>query len=236
MRKIAILDDSEEDTAALAECLERYFHNNGLALKTYAFRNPLEFIEDYVPNTYDLIFFDVDLPGLNGIEAARAVRKKDSLVKIVFVTNYPQFAIDGYGINALDYIVKPIVYDRMALKLDRILPSLEENEKILKISSRGEIIVVEVSSITYVEVIGHQLTIHSTNRPDVTYRGTLSSLEEKLAGFNFARCNACYLVNLRQITEVKGDLVYIGDTALKISHSKKKEFMTVFAALVNRGI
>lgn len=238
MIRIGVLDDSVTDRENLKGHLETFFASNHITIKIIEFSDPISFVEKYEAK-YDLIFFDVEMPKLNGIEAARKIRSMDDKVKIVFVTNYPQFAIDGYGINALDYILKPVVYDQLALKLDRIIPDMKkdkEEDAILSINVNNKIEIIEINQITYVEVFGHYLSLHLLDGSVVEYRKPLSVLEKDLEPYGFFRCNSCYLVNIHYITKIKDNEVYIKDTALKISRNKKKAFMIQVTKYLSRGI
>ncbi|MBQ1490419.1 MAG: response regulator, partial [Blautia sp.] len=104
--RIAIVEDEEAPRLALLTCLERFGKEKGLALSLSTFSDALSLLDHYEP-IYDLIFMDIQLPYLNGMDAARRLRAMDQSVLLVFVTNLTQYAIAGYEVAALDYILKP---------------------------------------------------------------------------------------------------------------------------------
>ena len=200
MLRIGILEDEKARSDELMGFLERYKNEHGsfsYSVKVYETGGKLLF--DYKQD-YDLLFLDIRLPDMLGIDAAREIRKIDPNVMIVFVTSLTQYAIDGYEVNAFDYILKPLMYQPFALKLTRILNILNRAsaKKMLTLKTKQLTFRLDTDVILYVEVSGHNLIFHTLERE---YRiwGTLSKIEQELEGGSFSRCNACYLVNLKYV-------------------------------------
>lgn len=222
MLKIYIVDDTSSDVDVLKHNLISFFEEKGRELEIIHFDNAISFFENYDEQA-DIVFFDIDLPGMNGIDAARKLRSMNEYVKIIFVTNFPQFAIDGYGINALDFMVKPISPEVFRLKMERIGDKLKMPK--IKVKYRGDIKVINSEEILYADIYGHNLTIYLSMGEKYSYRGSMKDLEDLLREFGFARCNACYLINLKYLTKIEKEDAYIGDIQLKISRQKKKDFI-----------
>jgi len=224
MFRIAIVEDEEEAAKNLQSMIERYANENNLEIEIFAFQNPIIFLNNYSAK-YDLIFMDIQMPHMDGIEAAEKMRQLDPITLLIFVTNMAYLAGKGYEVQAFDFIVKPIQYDFLALKMERVLETLSrrKEEKII-IPSDGAKVCVAVSSIIYIEVMDHRLIYH-TESGDYTTYNTIKKAGQQLEKFDFALCNNCYLVNLRFVKSIRQFVVTVGNAELKISHPKKKSFM-----------
>jgi len=222
---VAIVEDEEIHQQALREHLLRYAGENDVTFDIRLFANPILLLENYRP-VYDLIFMDIQMPDLNGMETARKLRAVDQNVLLIFVTSLAQYAIEGYEVAAVDYILKPVQYFSFAMRLTRAIwrISAEAGEAITVANTEGSAR-IKLRDLLYVEISGHAMTYH-THEGTVSGTGTLSALEEKLRGKRFARCNSCYLVNLAYVDTVKGYQLLLKDgTELQISQPKKKSFM-----------
>ena len=107
--KIAIVDDTLEDRQLLTDYLKRYQQENNLQLIVHTFSSGLDLLGENREG-YDILFLDIEMPGCDGLEVTQEIRQRDSAVSIIFVTSMAQYAIDGYQVNAFDFIVKPIGY------------------------------------------------------------------------------------------------------------------------------
>ena len=224
MVRIAIVEDNSNDLACLKDCLQEYEQEQNASFSLFSFSNPLDFLEAYRPD-FDLVFLDIELPLLNGIETARRLRALDSVVALVFITNMEQYAVNGYEVDALDFVVKPINYYRfssMMRKALRIIARKEEKEVV--IYSSGNISRIRISHIYYVEVRDHLLIYH-TDQGRMESWGKLSEVESDLAEDGFARCSTSYLVNLRHVASVEGNNVSVAGTKLPVSQRRRKPFL-----------
>ena len=228
MYSIAIVDDDGNDISLLKSAIERYFKENGGDYRIAEFHDGSELMADYAPR-YDIVFLDIDMKQLNGMAAAKRIRRTDDGTAIIFVTRMAKYAIKGYEVSALDFIVKPVDYFSFALKMKRALAYVETNRKkpvMLKMGADAEY--VYETEIKYVETLNHYLIYH-TVRGDFKLLGSLKSATEQLSPETFILCNRCYLVNMRYVTEVKDNIVFIGDEQLIISRYRRKEFMEALA-------
>ena len=145
---------------------------------------------------------------------------------LFFVTNMPQYAPDGYEVDAIDYCIKPINYSSLSVKLDKALRVLSRRAGApVRVKARDGVRVISSSDILYIEVKGHDLMFHTAQGVIDSYGG-LSEREEELRDREFARCSASVLVNLRYVTGLYGDEIAVGEERIKIGRSKKKEFLT----------
>ncbi len=223
MINIAIIEDEAAATEKLIGYLGELSEKCGEEFHTVTFENPLLFLAGYKPN-YDLVLMDIELPGIDGMKASRKLRELDKDVALIFVTNMSQYAVEGYQVDAWDYIVKPVLYYDFALKLERAIERIKSRRDCrIQISVDDATKVISTRDLLFVEVANHSLIYHTT-QGDFRSTGTLKSIEKKLPA-EFAKCNNCYLVNLRYVTGFKGYTVTVGEHELQISHPKRKEFI-----------
>ena len=149
MKNIAIIDDDERDISNLSEHLKRYFAEKNIAVNIDLYRNATMFLERF-DHQFNLVFFDIEMPELDGISLAKAIREKDEVVRIIFVSNHPKYAIEGYGLNALSFLVKPITYESLFLKMNSILPIIDvEEEKQISFKNRDSLKTIYVKDIHF---------------------------------------------------------------------------------------
>lgn len=234
MVSVAIVEDDTEYAKELESYLRRYEEENGSSFKITQFPNAVAMLENYTA-AYDIIFMDIRMPYMNGMDAAHKLRELDKNVILIFVTSLRQYAVQGYEVDALDYVVKPISYYEFALKLSRAiqrLPMGEKNE--LVVSTVDGIVKLMPEDIRYLESVGHHVLYHGRDKEYRQY-GSLSSAEKKWKTYGFARCNSCYLVNLRYVEDVKGYTATVGGIKLQISQPRKKAFVSELVRFAERG-
>ena len=224
MLKIAVIEDDEKEAEELRIMLERFAKENSFEFELLFFKNPLVFLNNYSAK-YDLIFMDIQMPHMDGVEAAKKLRQLDQVTMLIFITKMANLAGMGYDVDAFDFLVKPINYEYFLTKMERAIERLlNRREKKIIINFDGAKVCLGVSSIIYIEVINHRLIYHTENGDYNTY-GTMSKVLQEIADYDFSLCNSCYLVNLRFVKSVKQQFVNVGNTELKISSPKKKSFM-----------
>lgn len=231
---VAIIEDDEREAAELEQMLAKYSFERSVEFKISKSGNPLVFLNNYSIH-YDVIFLDIEMPNMTGMELAAKIRKLDDVVEIIFVTHMAQYAIGGYSVSALDFIVKPVVYPHLEQVMDRLMKVLSyktKDEVVLPID--GGYVRLNIRDIRYIETINHKIIYHAGDK-NVEVWGTLKTLEEEYKKYGFAGCNRCYLVNLQYVTYVKGYVVEVGGEQLQISHPKRKSFMQAIAAYFGAG-
>lgn len=228
MYHIAIVEDCPEDSNLLVEYLNRYEAERDEKFKIEQFANGLNFVEDYHPD-FDIVLMDIEMPHLDGMATARKMREMDSAVCLIFVTNMAQYAIEGYEVGALDYLLKPIPYQHFALKLERAIRNREaRRERYFSIQSPEGFVRLPISHIYYVVSEKHYLCF-TTQEGIYRQRGLLKELSAQLPGQTFARCHTSYLLNMDYVERVGQNTVTVKGQELPISRTCKKEFMDSFA-------
>lgn len=224
MIKMAILEDEDASARRLSDTIMQYCNAHTINYSIDRYKSAIELCDNYRP-VYDIIFMDIVLPMMNGIDAAKELRKYDDTVILIFVTDMANLAVKGYEVNALDFIIKPVEYSSFAIKMERALNVLRHRRSVnVCIQVDRTIKRMSADKIYYIEIIHHNLIYH-TEEGIIKSRGTLDKLETQLVSENFVRCNACYLVNMKFVVEVSGDNVVVAGDTLKISRAKKKAFM-----------
>lgn len=230
MAKIIIVEDQAEHAQRLEQLLMAYqSRHEDCAFTVSHYNNPHRFLSEYACDA-DLVFLDIQMPGLNGIETAKRLRQVDSKVMLIFTTALAQYAIAGYEVQAFDYILKPLMPDMFFSKLSRALRVLSYSlpEEWIDISTKTETRRVAVNRIRYIEVDDHDIVIHTQNET-IRHWGNLREYEQRLLPLHFVRCNICYLVNMKYVQCIHANSVLVDGHELAVSRSKRKDFLTAFA-------
>lgn len=222
--RIAVVEDDDRDLKKIKDFLGRFRIEKGIALSVQVFRDGEDITENYSPE-YDIIFLDIQMRFMDGMAAARLIREKDTSVILIFLTSMTGFAIQGYEVEALDYILKPVSYELFSRKLERAIDKLHlEPEYMVLIRVREGAVKMPVSHIYYIESSSHQMFYHTKNG-EYCARGRLDDLEKELTSHGFYRINRGVLVNLIHVSAVRNDCCVIDGRQIPVSRQKKSEFM-----------
>ena len=230
-----------EDEPVYAQLLESYFTrwcaDKGITGSVSVFTNPILFLDPYRAE-YQVVFMDIQMPHMNGMEVARKLRALDANVLLIFVTSLAQYAIQGYEVRAFDYVLKPLSYPDFMMKMSRVEHQMrmdtDEPETIIS-DANGKVKLV-LKDILYIESEGHHLIYHTLGDKTYSVYARMNDAEKQYASHHFARCNSCYLVNLRYVRRVKGYTVSLEGVDLQISQPRKKEFMQSFLSYTEERI
>ena len=184
MIRIAVVEDETHYKEQLVEYLRQFEQEKRVNIEIETYSDGDGIVENY-EGQFDIILLDVQMKFMDGMSAAEEIRKMDAEVVIIFITNMPQFAIKGYAVDALDYILKPISYFQFSERLKRAIDRMEKRESYyITIRVKEGIKRLKVSDIYYVENQGHNL-IYSTTDGEVMTTGAMKDLEKELSSFNF---------------------------------------------------
>lgn len=228
MRNIAIVEDDNLAAAALTRNIERYGEEFGCEFSVRRFSNAEEFLEGYSA-IFAVVFMDIQMSGMNGMDAAFTLRKTDKTVSLVFITSLIQYAQKGYEVDAVGYLLKPVAYYDFALKFRKALDVYVMNEQhSVVVEVAGGLCRMSIDKLMYVEILRHRLYYHTVDGVAET-TGVLSTVEKELEKYGFLRCNNCYLVNPRFVVSVSGLAVNVGGTELSVSRPRRAAFLTKLA-------
>lgn len=233
MLEIAIIEDDEKEAGCLGGFLDRFSQETGIELRHSWSGSAAAFLESYQCQ-YDLIFMDIRMPDMDGMKAAQKLRELDSAVVLVFVTSLAQYAVQGYSVDALDYILKPVNYSAFALKMHRAVERCrQKRERWLLLSTNSGAVKLREAELYYVEIFDHHIRYH-TQQANYDAYGTLKSVEQSIPSHSFFRCNNQCIVNLRHVARIDGNMVVVDGREFSISRMRKKAFLEQlhrFAAL-----
>ena len=223
MNRIAIVEDDQGYRETLFTYIRQYETERGTTFETTPFEKADDFLAVY-QGDYDIILMDIE-----------EIRKKDAQVVIMFITNMAHYAIKGYEVGALDFVLKPIQYLNFANKMDRAMQLVENRgSKPVMIQTGTGMIKIDSRDIYYVEIQNHVLRYH-TRQGNFEMRGSLKNVEEELPKGLFAKCSNWCLVGLTHVAEIRDDTVIVEGEKLQISRRSKKNFMTALIRSVGRS-
>lgn len=225
--RIAIVEDEQPFADQLVEYITRFSKEYQTEIQCQHFKSSVSFLSSYQP-IWDLLLLDIEMPNMNGLMLAHKVREIDQNILLIFITKVAKYAMAGYEVAALDYVLKPVNYYAFFMKLRRVLSLLETKQKNhLIIQGNGFVRKIPVETIRYIDVLGHTISYH-TPQGIISSTGAKSirKLESELLPDGFCKCNQCYLVNLRYVQSVEKDTAVLADgECLNISRNRKKPFM-----------
>jgi DNA-binding LytR/AlgR family response regulator len=235
MIRIAIVEDEENYCKQLMEFIKKYDLEQRMQSEVIIYKDGESIVREY-HGQYQLIFMDIQMNGMNGMQAAKKIREKDKDVIFVFVTTTVAYAVQGYAVDAMGYILKPVSYVAFAQIMAKAINSIRKHDKhYLSFTSEQGMFRINLDSIYYIESMRHKVIIH-TNEKDHYTPGTMKVLEEELSDKGFARCNNAYLVNLRYVDGILQNNVNIAGNMLSISRTKRKDFMNALTDYIGGGI
>lgn len=224
MLNIALVENENIDAELFTDIASEYFIDAKEEFHIDIFTAGEEFLTAY-QGQYQIVFMDIELDGINGMDTARKLRERDNNVILIFLTNLAHYAIAGYEVNATDYILKPLQANAFRLKMPKVLAQIHQQaKKNITVLSKGQMHTFSTDELYYVEVLSHRLYYHTISGVyDV--RGTITDAETSLYKYDFRRCNNSYLVNLRFVTGIDGHELKVGPSTLPISRPRKKDFI-----------
>lgn len=203
MIRIAITDDSGKEREQIRNMLDIYFPDS----ETAEFSGGEELLEHFSGDAYDIIFLDIFMGGINGMETAKKLRAYDDNVKIIFVTTSTDFALESYDVYAYGYLVKPIQEEKFIKLINKLKAEMSVNEEKYYIIKNSQTIrKISYNDIEYIESLNTKLYINLTDGERVVIYDKLSNAEEELDG-RFLRCHQSYLVNMDYIADMPEDFI-----------------------------
>ncbi len=232
MIRVALVEDDAGYRRQLEEYLAQYQRENGESFQIRSFSDGDEIVENYTAR-YDIILMDIEMPFLDGMSAAERIRQKDEEVVIIFITNMPQYVMQGYKVDALDYVLKPVSYFSFSQRIARAISRMRKRqEKYRMVPVRSGMQKLRVSQIIWVEVQNHDLVYH-TRSGEIQSKETLAEVEESLNDSAFFRCSKSSLVNLEYVDGISGSDVLVAGTPVQVSRARKKALLDALNNYIN---
>lgn len=225
MITIAICDDETSVRKDLAGKLEQYAQETGTELRVLQFSAGEELLESYKPEI-DLIFLDIEMQVMDGVTAAKKIRGMDERVGIIFLTSYTKYALRGYTVGAMNYIIKPIHYTRLKREMERFWEKRsKEPQEFIAVSNENGKFRVLLKDLKYIETDKGSVVLHTSDK-EVPVNKSMKELEQLLPAATFQRCHTSFIVNMDYIDGAKKLEIQLMDkTIIPISQPKRKSFM-----------
>ncbi len=218
--RFAICDDDEEQLQSLKNLLSEWAHGTALSFEVRTFPSAEAFLFAYAQDSaYDILILDIEMKAISGIELAKRIRKEDGRVEILFITSHFEFVSEGYEVDALHYLTKPVAQDKLYAVLAKALDRLHTEPPSIIISCEGETVKLHEPDILYVEAFLHYISIHTAKR-EYRIKESISSFEKRLTD-DFFRIHRSYLVSLKAVTRIsRTEVTLEGGTLLPLARGK----------------
>ena len=233
--RIAICDDEPIYIASLSEKINLWAkaHNRLAYISVSKYTSTEDLLEDYIHSqNFDLFFLDIRVPNeMSGMSLAREIYMHNDLTPIVFITNYAEYVYEGYTVNALRYIRKPFSEKDIFECLDIVWKQWELcSKEYIVIETSSKTIRLSLSSIIYIEVMHHELIIHSASvAQNISFRLPLEKLLAQLPAESFPRCHRSYAVNLKYVRSFGNAAITMSDGSLiPIGRNFSNAFVSAF--------
>ncbi len=226
--KIAICEDLSDDRQRLSQSVAGYCRDNFYNAAIMEYGSGEALLEVFAKEKFEIVFLDIYMKDLNGIDTARELRAIDPDCLLVFVTSSRDFALDGFALNALHYLIKPVDGQKIAEVFARARKIRHQLQKYIEVLSDRILVKIPVNSIQYVEVYDKACFIHKKEEKIKTYL-SLDEVAQKLAADAFLRCHRSYLVNMRAIVSVEeNDFLLQSGLRIPIRQSEKRAIKQLY--------
>lgn len=221
MYHFIICDDEQTHQKNNQTLVEQWAKDKGISLKMTCYSSAEAFLFHYeTDKSCDVILLDIEMGKMDGVSLAKQIRQGNKEVQIIFITGYIEYILDGYEVEALHYLIKPITSNNLFPVLERALKRLEENTKVLLVKHLDVSVRIPLYEIRYLEVMGNYVTIYANG--EYKTKATLNHFEKEL-GSLFLRIGRSYLVNLKCIRKVsKAELTLVDHTILGLPRGAHK--------------
>lgn len=228
MLNIALCDDESIIIEELQALLQQYEKTEGQPLSIHKFSSGESLLQTLTEGNYDVIFMDIKMEQLDGIETAKKVRILDDAVFLVFVSSLPDYVFDVFDVNARGFLVKPVNKEKLFSLLDKIITKIKDNtNKILTVLFNGTVTQIPLTKIHYCEVRDHSLFIYEREIIH-QYQGKIEDLEQELnknTTSDFFRCHRSYIVSFRYVEKFYDGMVYLpSGEKIPVASRRQKEF------------
>lgn len=206
---IAICDDASADAEYIFSLVSNWARATRSAVSIDSFSSAEAFLFHYAEDkSYDILLLDIEMGRMDGVQLAKTIRKDNGEIQIIFITGYMDYIADGYEVEALQYLLKPVDESKLSASLSRAVNKLRRNERALLLEFGGETVRVPLYEIRFLEVRQNYVTIHA--KEDYTVKKTLGQLEKELDG-GFFRTGRSYIINLRFVDKITRTGIYLRD-------------------------
>jgi len=232
--KIAICDDNHIERSYIKEMI------NDMSLKSEVtisdFDNGTELINSHNINHYNIILMDVDMPERTGVEIGKLLRLSDSKTILIFITSFPQYAIEAYDCNAFHYILKPVNKTKFEQVLNKAIQTILTSVATIQLHTQKGIQVINVSEIYYVEYLDRKMVYHTKN-DSISVKDSVTNILDMLLQYGFCQTHRAFIVNMSKIKKIiPNEAVLDNGKSVMISFRKQKEVERIFTKFLKETI
>ena len=224
-----------DDEPVAREIIENHLHKIEAVTVVATCKNAIEAFNQLNSNTIDLIFLDINMPEISGLSFAKSINTN---IKVIFTTAYREYAVDGFNLQAVDYLLKPISFERLLQAVNKYLGEnviidnnatteiTQEKSDFIFVRADRKMVKINFSEINFIESLSDYIKIHLVNKTIIT-RETITNIEAKLPKKEFLRIHRSYIVSISKIDSFTNEFIEIHKKALPISRSYKKEVLFI---------
>ncbi len=233
--RIAICDDNQIDRDIIKDFLHTYMTEKSIPNTVTEYENGMNLIYDIEEGYYyDLVFLDIFMDQIQGMEIARTLRSAGYTGNIVFLTSTAEFAVDSYEVEASGYLLKPHDYGKLCGLLNRIIDRTKIGQ--FQVSVRNTIYSIPFGEIVYVESRNNVCILHRSNGCEYTLYKKLSEVEAQLNESRFLRCHQSYLVNMSYISKADRQFELTTGDVVLIRQRNQKEIRRIYQEFASKGV
>jgi len=236
--KIAVCEDNAEDRSLICDYIQDYMTRHSYDAEVIPFTDGESLLEAFPSECFELLFLDILLPGMSGIDTARTIREMDQHCKLMFITTSPDYMAESFTVQTSDYVIKPIKRENMDRTMTAFYETLEKNSrKIVVPVGRGGSVSLAVAKIEYIEAFG-KLTVFSMHDSVVETQLAISEVEELLSNEPFLRCHRSYIINMNHVKDILEDcfLMKNGGTVPLPTRNRRQLRLRVTGFLAGRSL
>jgi DNA-binding LytR/AlgR family response regulator len=232
--RIAICDDNSQERIMIKRMIKSIPLTKNIAVSD--FENGTELLNAHSINHYNIIFMDVDMPDRTGIEIGKQLRKNDANTILIFITSYPQYAIEAYDCDAFHYLLKPLEKSKFEQVLNKAVHKITILNAKIMLNTQNGIHAIPVQDICYVECLRHKL-IYYTVHGNYTVRDSLSNALEVLLPYGFCQTHQGFIANLSKIQRITtNEAILVNGMSVMISVRRQKEVEQIFTNYLERTL
>jgi DNA-binding LytR/AlgR family response regulator len=228
---VIICEDTKEDAAVLHSHIQKYFKSINCPVNIIAYNNGDSFLEDFEAkklSNIQIVFLDIYMPGINGINLAKKIRRTNDEIVVVFTTMSDNHALDGFAVSALQYLLKPVDYLQVESTLSKCIKLFADSLRFIAVLSGRLTVKIYLKDIMYIEVFNSTILIHTVSETIKSYL-SLSELEKQLEGSTFLRTHRSYVVNMCYINDMDTNNFILKDnTVIPIRRDDKLKIKQIY--------
>ncbi|MDE7477454.1 MAG: LytTR family DNA-binding domain-containing protein [Lachnospiraceae bacterium] len=231
--RIAYCEDEIAQAELVCAMIRQWADSRDARVEVILFESAEEFLFKNEAYPYDAVFLDIAMRKMNGVELAHEIREKDKKLPIAFLTADKTFAIEGYEVHAVRYLLKPVTMDKLCNLLDELLADREgntENAVCITVEEKGAVRRIVEDSICYIEVLGHYTQLHLQDNVEIRIKESLAAVVAELHRKElFVKCHRSFVVNLSYVEKISRTECTLSDgTSLPVSRSSYQELNARF--------